>query len=54
MPVMDGKESARTIRELQNRSLANTEKETNIIMVSGNCSKSEVNACTDKNGNIRA
>lgn len=51
MPVMDGKTSAERIREF--------ERELRIepclmIVISGNCSESEIAECTDRNGKIRA
>jgi two-component system chemotaxis response regulator CheY len=51
MPVCDGKGSAQKFREF--------EKSMNLepcflIMISGNCSESEIKSCLDKDGTIRA
>ena len=51
MPIMDGKTSAKKIRELERqRNL----QPCMLLIVSGNCCESEINECTDKNGRIRA
>lgn len=51
MPVMDGKKSAQKIRKFeQERGL----RPCLLIVISGNCSESEIAQCLDKNGTIRA
>jgi len=51
MPVMDGKLSAQKIREIEaNRNM----DPCLIIIISANCSESEIQECLDKNGKIKA
>ena len=51
MPVMDGKKAAEKIRELER---VKHTKPCLLIVVSGNCSKSEIAECMDPDGKIRA
>jgi len=51
MPVMDGKESARKIREFE---VKNGLEPCLLIILSANCAESEINECLDPNGNIKA
>lgn len=51
MPIMDGKEAARKIREFEkNQGL----EPCLLIIVSGNCAESEIRECLDVDGEIRA
>jgi len=51
MPRLDGKKAAEKIREYEK---LNNLKPCILIMVSGDCSESDINECTDKHGKIRA
>lgn len=51
MPRMDGKRAARKIREYE---VTHNLKPCILIMVSGDCSESDIKECTAKNGQIRA
>ena len=51
MPIMDGKKAAELIREFERRRNLTP---CLLIIVSGNCSESEIAECTDVNGKIRA
>jgi len=51
MPIMDGKEAARKIRQLETEGKI---KPCFLLIISGNCSESEINECLDKQGAIRA
>lgn len=51
MPNLDGKLAVQKIREFeQEKNLLPC----NVIMISGNCSASEVNECLNENGKIKA
>jgi len=51
MPRMSGKEAAKKIRQYEKK---HDLKPCLLIMVSGNCSESDIGECLDKNGDIRA
>ena len=51
MPIMNGKEAAERIREYEE---INRLKPCLLIIISGNCSESEIAECLDVNGKIRA
>ena len=51
MPVMDGKKAAEKIREFEKKRGI---EPCFLIVISGNCSESEIEECMDKNGNIQA
>ena len=51
MPIMDGKMASRKIRETE---IENQMTPCFLIVISGNCSESEIKECTDRNGEIRA
>ena len=51
MPVMDGKKSAEKIREFERKQRI---KPCFLIVISGNCSESEIEECMDINGKIQA
>jgi CheY-like chemotaxis protein len=51
MPIMDGKEAVKKIRQLEAEKYT---KKSLIIMISGNCMESEITQCIDKNGEIGA
>jgi len=51
MPIMDGKEAARKIRQLE---IEGKIRPCFLLIISGNCTESEINECLDKKGTIRA
>jgi len=51
MPIMDGKEASRKIRQLE---MENNLEPCFLFIISGNCSESEINECLDQSGRIRA
>ena len=51
MPIMKGKESAQKIREFE---LEKGLQPCTMIIISANCTESEIKECLDKNGRIRA
>ena len=51
MPIMNGKEAAQKIREFE---IENNLEPCLMIIISGNCSQSEIKECTVKDGKIRA
>jgi len=51
MPIMDGKEASRKIRQLE---IENNLEPCFLFIISGNCTESEFNECLDKSGKIRA
>jgi len=51
MPIMTGKEAAKKIRQYEKK---HDLRPCLLIMVSGNCSESDISECLDKNGEIRA
>ena len=51
MPNMNGKDSVRYIREYEKKMCL---EPANIIMISGNCSNSEISKCLDPDGDIKA
>ena len=51
MPIMNGKEAAQKIREFE---IQNNLEPCLMIIISGNCSQSEIRECTVKDGRIRA
>ena len=51
MPIMDGKEASEKIRQLEaDRNLSPCF----LLIISGNCTESEIRQCMDRNGKIRA
>lgn len=50
MPVMNGKEASKKIREIE---VSNDLKATKLLFVSGNTIKKEMDKCLDKEGDIR-
>jgi len=48
MPVMDGKEAIRKIREFEKKN--NMASRSLIIVISGNCSETEIGECIDSQG----
>jgi len=51
MPIMNGKEASMKIRELEKQ---NNLKPTFLMIISGNCTESEIQECLDPNGKIQA
>ena len=51
MPIMDGKRSARLIREFE---LQNKMRPCLMVMISANCSDSEIKECINKDGDVKA
>jgi CheY-like chemotaxis protein len=51
MPIMDGKEAARKIRQLEQ---AKNLQPCFLPIISANCTESEIKECVDKNGRIKA